>query len=118
MIIRIFRVRVLPGRERDWQDRVERLSIPWLNSLPGLISYYPGRPASGGEPQTFTMVMPFETMAAVATAIGEEWKEPVLLGDEASLGESAQVEHYESFGPDKPASEAIPREDLNASNDE
>lgn len=98
MIIRIFRVRVAPGRERDWQERVERFSIPWLKSLPGLVAYYPGRPTLGSGEQTFTMVMLFESMAAIEVAIGEAWREPVLLGDEATLIESATVEHFEQFG--------------------
>jgi len=97
MIIRIFRVRVVSGREQDWQERVERLSIPWLQSLPGLVAYYPERPTPGSGERTFTMVMLFESMAAIQAAIGERWREPVLLGDEATLVEAATVEHFEQF---------------------
>ena len=98
MIIRIFRVRVLPGREQDWQERVERLSIPWLKSLPGLVAYYPGRPTLADGERTFTMVMLFESLAAIQAALGEGWRDPVLLGDETTLVESATVEHFEQFG--------------------
>jgi len=44
------------------------------------------------------MVMLFESTAAIQAAIGEAWREPVLLGDEASLVESATVEHFQQFG--------------------
>jgi Antibiotic biosynthesis monooxygenase len=98
MIIRIFRVRVVLGREQDWQERVERLSVPWLKSLPGLVAYYPGRPTLGDGERTFTMVTLFESTAALQAAIGEAWREPVLLGDEAALVEFATVEHFEQFG--------------------
>jgi heme-degrading monooxygenase HmoA len=97
MIIRIYRGTVFPGKEHAWQNRVEQLSIPWLKSQPGLIAFYPGKPmrASGG--RTFCMVMVWDSVDSIAAAVGEDWKIPNYLGDEAELIEKSELDHFELY---------------------
>jgi len=99
MIVRVFRCTVAAGRERDWQDRVEKISIPWLQSLGGLVAFYPGRPLGDSGDRAFCMVMIFDRIESIKAAMGDAWKNPVLLEDEALLVERAEVDHFELFPP-------------------
>ncbi|TRC94793.1 hypothetical protein FJV76_14595 [Mesorhizobium sp. WSM4303] len=98
-IIRIFRGTVLAGRESDWQDRVERLSLPWLMAQPGLVAHHPGRPMPGSGQRTFCMFMVWENIEAVERAFGPNWQATLVYhGDEQEMIESSSVEHFEAYG--------------------
>jgi hypothetical protein len=96
MIIRIFRARIIPGSHSLWLDKVEKFSIPWLISQPGLIAYYPGKPLDI-ESREFSMTSIWESKDALKNAVGDDWRQIVLLEDEAALVEETSVEHYEYF---------------------
>ena len=100
MIIRVFTVKVRPGCEAEWQDKVKQFSIPWIASQPGVLSYYPGKPLDG-ESRVFSMTSVWENLEAIQKAVGDDWQQVVLLEDEASLVEDRSVEHYEVFGKAK-----------------
>ena len=40
----------------------------------------------------------WESLNALRSAVGEDWREPVLLADEADLVEDIQMHHCETFG--------------------
>ena len=84
MIVRIFRVRILPGMLREWQHKVETISIPWLRQQQGLIAFYPGKPVDA-EVREFSMTSIWKDLEALQNAVGQEWQDPVLLEDEAEL---------------------------------
>jgi hypothetical protein len=96
MIIRIFRARIISGSHSLWLDKVEKFSIPWLESQPGLIAYYPGKPLDE-ESREFSMTSIWDTKEALKNAVGDDWRQVVLLEDEAALVEETSVEHYEYF---------------------
>jgi hypothetical protein len=96
MIIRIFRARIISGSHSLWLDKVERFSIPWLISQPGLIAYYPGKPLDE-ESREFSMTSIWESKDALIDAVGDDWRQVILLEDEAALVEDSSVEHYEHF---------------------
>ena len=97
MIIRIYRVKVAAGREKEWQDRVERLAIPWLRSLPGLRAFLPGKPPEGNNSRTFCMVMLWDRLDSVVTALGVNWERRVFIGDGGPLVEKSELEHFEIY---------------------
>ncbi len=96
MIVRIFRARILPGRLREWQAKVEALSIPWLREQEGLIAFCPGRPLEPQE-REFSMTSVWKDAEVLRRAVGPNWQQPVLLEDEAELVESVAMHHYEVF---------------------
>jgi quinol monooxygenase YgiN len=96
MIIRIFRVRVRPGTEAGWQQRVEAHSIAWMRAQTGLVSFYPGRPLAA-EDREFCMVSIWQDLDSLRAAVGEHWQRAVLLADEADLVDDIQMHHYETF---------------------
>ena len=98
MIIRIFRAKIKPDKLTEWQDKVEKLSIPWLRSQHGLLEYYPGKPL-GSAAREFCMIMLWKDLDSLKEAVGEDITQVVLLEDEAILVEESSVDHYELFGP-------------------
>jgi quinol monooxygenase YgiN len=96
MIVRVFRARVLSGKQDQWQQQVEKHSVTWLSSQKGMLGYFPGKPL--GDERDFVMVSLWQDLASLKEAVGEDWSQSVLLEDEASLVEAVSVEHYESFG--------------------
>ena len=98
MIIRIFRAKIMSDLLTEWQDKVEKLSIPWLKSLHGLLEYYPGKPLVS-DAREFCMVMLWKDLDSLKEAVGEDITQVVLLEDEATLVEESSIDHYGLFGP-------------------
>ncbi|WP_082616209.1 antibiotic biosynthesis monooxygenase [Ensifer sp. Root278] len=73
MIVRIFRVRVLPGRLADWKNKVEGISIPWLRQQEGLIAFYPGKPIDPRD-REFWMISIWKDVESIKKAAGHEWQ--------------------------------------------
>ncbi|TGQ34697.1 MULTISPECIES: hypothetical protein [unclassified Mesorhizobium] len=97
MIMRIYRGTVFAGNEHLWQDRVEKLSIPWLKKQSGLITFYPGKPMAESGSRTFCMCMIWENVEAIKAAVGPSWKQSIYMGDERALVESSSLEHFEIY---------------------
>jgi quinol monooxygenase YgiN len=99
MIVRIFRVRVLPGKVDEWRHKVEAFSIPWLRRQEGLIAFYPGQPMDSRS-REFSMTSVWQDADSIRKAVGEDWRQAVLLEDEAELVETVEMHHFETFGQD------------------
>lgn len=97
MIVRVFRARIQPGKLAEWQERVEKYSIPWLKSQRGMLGYYPGKPLMP-DSREYAMISLWQDLEALQEAVGEEFTQVVLLEDEASLVAETWVDHYELFG--------------------
>src|SRR5437868_15350266 len=97
MIVRVFRAKVWPGQQAEFKAMVEQLSVPLICSQQGLLAYYPGQPMTCG-PDEFVMVTVWESLDALKAFAGEDWRSPVISGEEFLLLEAACVDHYEVFG--------------------
>ena len=96
MIIRVYRCTVVAGKEAEFREFAFSKSHPWLREQPGLIAFYAGRPLPGSDERTRCMVQIWESLSALQAAIGDDWREPRKLPEEArAFIESASVEHYE-----------------------
>ena len=94
-VVRIFRARVKPGRQADWERLVRETSIPKLSEAEGLLAYYPGAPL--GDPEEFTMVSVWRDLGAVRSYAGKDWATPVLYPGEEDLLAEVHVHHYQLF---------------------
>ena len=86
MILRIFRVQVQPGQLAAWQDKVEKYATPWLKYRHGSLAVYPGKPVRP-DSREFCMIMWWKEVDSLKEAVGEDFTQVVLLGDEATLVE-------------------------------
>lgn len=55
MIVRVFRARVQPGMQAEFERLVNEVLIPLVEAHNGLIMRYAGKPV-GGNPDEFVMV--------------------------------------------------------------
>lgn len=96
MIVRVYRCTVVAGKETEFREFAFSKSHPWLRERPGLVAFYAGRPLPESNERTRCMVQIWESISAIQAAIGNDWRQPLKLPDEASAFiESASVEHYE-----------------------
>ena len=96
MIVRVYRCTVVAGKETEFREFAFSKSHPWLRERPGLVAFYAGRPLPESDERTRCMVQIWESISAIQAAIGNDWRQPLKLPDEASAFiESASVEHYE-----------------------
>jgi quinol monooxygenase YgiN len=94
-VLRIFRARVKPGRQADWEHLVREAAIPGLSAADGLLAYYPGAPL--GDPEEFSMVSVWRDLGAVRTYAGKDWATPVLYPGEEDILAEVNVHHYQLF---------------------
>ena len=97
MIVRVFRVWVKEGCEDQWQQMVQAHSIPWMKRQPGCLSFYPGKPL-GSDGREFSMTSTWRNLGAVRAAVGDNWRDAILFGEEEQIAERVEVHHYEVFG--------------------
>jgi heme-degrading monooxygenase HmoA len=97
MIMRIYRCRVIPGKEAEHREFAFKKAHPSLSKDKGLIAFYAGKPVPGSEDRTRCMVQMWESLEALKAARGENWNEPMkALPDEArEIYDTATVEHFE-----------------------
>jgi heme-degrading monooxygenase HmoA len=97
MIIRIFRARMQPGMNAEFERMVLELSIPLVEAQKGLIARYSGKPM-GSNSDEFVMVSLWEDLAALKAFVGQNWEEAVIPEEERPVILETYVHHYESFG--------------------
>jgi len=96
MIMRVYRCTVVAGKEAEFREFAFSKSHPWLRERPGLIAFYAGRSLPESGERTRCMVQIWESVSAIQAAIGDDWRKPRKLPEEArAFIESASVEHYE-----------------------
>jgi heme-degrading monooxygenase HmoA len=97
MIVRVFRAKIRPGKQADFELRVRDLSIPLVKSQKGLLAYFAGKPMESN-PDEFVMVTIWRNLSDVEGFTGENWNRPIVLEEEVPFVEEALVHHYEVFG--------------------
>ncbi len=96
MIMRVYRCTVVAGKEAEFREFAFTKSHPWLRQQPGLKAFYAGRPLPDSSERGRCMVQIWESIAAIKAAIGEDWRQPLKLPNEARVFiETASVEHYD-----------------------
>lgn len=97
MIVRVFRVWVTEGHSDEWQRMFEDLSVPWMKAQEGCVAFYPGK-AIGPDGREFSMISVWKDADAIRAAVGENWQEAILFGDEARIAERIEMVHYDLLG--------------------
>jgi heme-degrading monooxygenase HmoA len=98
MIIRVFHARPRPGAIEELTRLAEKVSIPFVDSQPGLIARYTGRGA-GATGEELVIITVWEDLGALKNMTGEDWESPVIPDErlEALIAESF-LHHYQSIG--------------------
>jgi len=98
MIVRVFRARAQPGQTDELARLAQEVSIPFVDSQPGLVARYTGR-GVGATGDEVTMVSVWEDVDALKNMTGAEWESPVIPDErlEPLIAESF-LHHYETIG--------------------
>ncbi len=94
MIVRVFRARVRPGKQAEFEALVKKLSIPLVMRQKGLVSFYSGRPL-GRSKDEFVMVTVWRDLASVKAFVGDDWESAVIPEEERPVLRETLVDHNE-----------------------
>jgi len=107
MIIRVFRAKVRPGKQEEFERLVRDQSIPLVTRQKGLIAFYSARPF-GSNSNEFVGVSVWKDISDVKAFAGSDWEKSVIPADELPLLETTSTNHYELFYIDDPKTHAEP----------
>ena len=99
MIIRVFRAKVRPGKQREFERLVKEQSIPLVKRQRGVLAEYAGRPV-GSNSNEFTFVSVWKDLEDLKAFAGKDWEKSVIPPDELPLLEETFVHHFELFHRD------------------
>ena len=94
MIIRVFRARIKPGCNDEFESFLRNGPIPRIAARPGLIVQHVGRPTAHS-PDEFVYVSVWEDVVALRGFAGDRWYEAVIDEEEEHLLLETFIHHYE-----------------------
>jgi heme-degrading monooxygenase HmoA len=96
MIIRVFQVQVQPGMRGDFERFLREVAIPRLQAQAGLLQLHVGTPREE-TPDEFAVILMWEDLTSLQAFTGPQWREAVILPEEAHLLKSTHLHHYQSL---------------------
>lgn len=96
MVIRVFRARVQPGRQADFEAMARRLSLPLVQKQKGLLGFHAGRPL-GHAKDEFVIVTLWDSVESVKAFVGPDWEQAVVPEEERPVLVDTFVHHYEAY---------------------
>jgi heme-degrading monooxygenase HmoA len=98
MIIHLFWARVRPGRQSEFQQKIEAFAMPLVKSQPGMLACYLEKPIDLPRNE-FVLVTIWQDLVAFKAFAGDNWTGAIGLGEELPLLEDTFVHHYEVPSP-------------------
>ncbi len=98
MLIRVFRARVRPGKQEEF-ERLVKETIPTVRKHKGVLAVYAGRPI-GSNSNEFTFVSVWRDLSDLKAFAGNDWDKAVMLPSELPLLEETFIHHFEIFNKD------------------
>lgn len=96
MIIRIFRVQIKPPLRHDFERDFVNVSIPLIQSHPGLLSVKIGKPTRWA-PDEYVMISHWKSVEDIRDFVGEEWYQPLIPNGMEKYVVQTWVHHFEEF---------------------
>ena len=98
MVIRVFRATARSGMVAELAHLVETVSVPFVDSHPGLVARFAGR-GIGASTGDVLMISVWESLDAMKATTGDDWEQAVIPDPrEVERIETTSVEHYEVVG--------------------
>src|SRR5688500_10628041 len=98
MIARVFRVRVYPGVQAEFERKFYDVSLPVVKLQPGLISYAAGKPTKRS-PEEYFLITTWENETALENFAGKDWHRPAVPAVMERFVAESWVHHYEVVEP-------------------
>jgi heme-degrading monooxygenase HmoA len=106
VIIRVFRPRVRPGHQKEFEGFLRETAVPLVAKQQGLIAQHVGLPfeADGRE---FVYVTIWQDIASIRSFAGDDWEAAVIDPSEEHMLEETAMTHYIALGPDGDAARSV-----------
>lgn len=102
MIVRVFRCRVRPEKQTEFEPFFYGKAIDNVRAHPGLVDVLVGRPLPVS-PDEYLMTTVWRDLDALKAFAGPDWQRPYIDPAEADLITDVTVHHYEGGRVDPPA---------------
>jgi hypothetical protein len=99
MVIRIYRARVVRGREEKFLHFLRDEAMPRIKEAGAVATYYGRRVGEAGE--DFVAISVWENLAALERAI-PDWRRPISFPNVEGMLVEGFVEHYETVSDASP----------------
>ncbi len=99
MFVRIYRARVIPGKEEAFLAFLRDEAMPWIEKAGTVATYYGRRVGESGE--DFVAISVWEDVASLERAV-PNWRAPIPFPEMRSLLADDSVEHYETVSRKPP----------------
>lgn len=93
-IVRVFQVTTHVGKEAEFEEFFRGTAVPLMKSQRGIEQLIFGLPREE-TPNEFCIVMVWKDLDAMKEFVGEEWRNPHILPEEAVLVAERTIKHYE-----------------------
>ena len=100
MIIRVFRARIHPRKEDEFERFVRETGVPMVEAQPGCTQVTWGRNHWSSQPE-FAVLTHWDSLAALEAFAGPRWQEAVIEPDEAHMLAELSCHHYETVAADR-----------------
>lgn len=94
MLLRVFRVRVHPGKHEDYARFLREVGIPATRAQPGVGEFLVGFP-SEENPDEFVFISTWRDRDALTALRGADYTDPGIEDHERAVIEHADVAHFE-----------------------
>ncbi len=93
MIIRVFRAKVQPGMQADYEKLLRTEAIPGLSEQPGLVALHVGTPIPQ-TPDEFVIISIWNDLESLLTFAGDSWLQSFVLPGEVDIVKESSVYCY------------------------
>jgi heme-degrading monooxygenase HmoA len=93
VIIRVFRPKVWPGKQKEFEMFLRETAVPLVAEQHGLIAQHVGVPLEDGGTE-FVYVTVWRDIASIRSFAGENWKAAVIDPSEEHMLQETSISHY------------------------
>ena len=97
MIIRVFRARIHPGHEEEFERFVRETGVPMVQAHRGCSHVAWGRSRWSDQPE-FVVVTHWDSVDSIEAFAGPRWQEAVIEPEEEDMLAAVFCDHYEALG--------------------
>jgi heme-degrading monooxygenase HmoA len=96
MIIRVFRPRIHPGKEREFEAFLRDTAVPLVSQQAGLLAQHLGKPNDPSSTE-YLYVTLWEDLDSIQAFAGQRWQQARITPDEEHLLTDTWIGHYQAL---------------------
>jgi heme-degrading monooxygenase HmoA len=101
MVVRVFRARIRPGKEDEFERFVMGKGVPLVTAQAGCSHVTVGKSRWSDQPE-FIVLTHWDSIDALESFAGEDWRQAVVEPEEEHMLTEVLCDHYEAMRPADP----------------